>query len=393
MKNIKFILVALVAAFVTLGFTNVYAQEDGNRDESGHVVKGPYLTNEFGDNWFISFGGGATTFVGRDVAGIKVAPVTEITAGKWFVPSVGAQFGYSGYQNRINNSLNRPAFGDLNGIYGFHYVHGDILWNISNAVSGYKETRFWDIVPYVTSGVLVNVSENKVAKMKYAHEFAGGFGVISDFRLEETVGLYVKVGVLASQKSRMVAGVSGPGFSPAATVGLIISLSSKKNFDRYSSVATVPVVYPFTEQDYYNLKNKSDYLELENKALRKNIDECMNRQKDTVVIKETITEITPISLYFEIGKATLSENELAHFYDYFVSAVGDDDGVDFTVVGSADKNTGTYSRNIELSYQRAEYIRQQLIKLGIKEENVHIKIAEPGTLYENDKQNRVVIVD
>jgi hypothetical protein len=30
------------------------AQEDGNRDENGKIVRGPYETNRFGDNWFIS---------------------------------------------------------------------------------------------------------------------------------------------------------------------------------------------------------------------------------------------------------------------------------------------------------------------------------------------------
>ena len=39
MRNIKFIIVALVAMFVTLGSTSVFAQEDGNRDANGYVVK------------------------------------------------------------------------------------------------------------------------------------------------------------------------------------------------------------------------------------------------------------------------------------------------------------------------------------------------------------------
>ena len=34
------------------------AQENGNRDENGKIVRGPYLTNRFCDNWFMGVGGG-----------------------------------------------------------------------------------------------------------------------------------------------------------------------------------------------------------------------------------------------------------------------------------------------------------------------------------------------
>lgn len=36
------------------------AQENGNRDENGKVVRGPYETNRFGDNWFVGAGAGVT---------------------------------------------------------------------------------------------------------------------------------------------------------------------------------------------------------------------------------------------------------------------------------------------------------------------------------------------
>ena len=53
MKRLDFILgaAALIAVLLTVSpVTN--AQENGNRDENGKVVRGPYETNRFGDNWF-----------------------------------------------------------------------------------------------------------------------------------------------------------------------------------------------------------------------------------------------------------------------------------------------------------------------------------------------------
>lgn len=395
MKNIKFILVALVAIFITLGSTSVYAQEDGNRDKNGYVVKGPYLTNGGGSNWFINLGGGATTFLGTDVDGFKVAPAVELTAGKWFTPTVGAQFGYSGFQNRIDKTLNVPAFGDVNGVYGFHYVHGDFLWNFSNAVSGYKETRFWDVIPYATAGVLVNVSENAAGERGYAHEIAGGFGIINDFRLSNTVDLYLKVGALASQQRRMVAGTSGPGWSPTATVGITINLGKKKNFDRYLSVVPVPVVYPFTEQEYRMLLNENRMLREFNTQLQESLTDCQNAHKDTIIVKETVVKPAPLGLYFEIGKFDVFADKFAeeNLHDFAETILTHCKGAEIVITGCADSATGSYKRNLELASLRADHVRELLENYGIDPKQIMIKVAEPGSLSDSIELNRVAIVE
>ena len=130
---------AALAAVLMAAPKNANAQENGNRDEYGKVVRGPYETNRFGDNWFIGAGGGINVLLneGYDV---KIAPSLDAYFGKWFTPSVGMRAGYQG--------LNFNSVLDDNTVkYGYMYVHGDFLWNISNALSGYKETRFWNFVP------------------------------------------------------------------------------------------------------------------------------------------------------------------------------------------------------------------------------------------------------
>ena len=65
MKRLKLFLGAAALAAVALTASPaVNAQENGNRDENGRIVRGPYQTNAFGDNWFIGAGGG-----------IKVTPI------------------------------------------------------------------------------------------------------------------------------------------------------------------------------------------------------------------------------------------------------------------------------------------------------------------------------
>ena len=67
MKGIKFILGTLAVAGL-LGFSlTASAQENGNRDENGNIVRGSYETNGFWDNWFLGLGAGANTVVGENV--------------------------------------------------------------------------------------------------------------------------------------------------------------------------------------------------------------------------------------------------------------------------------------------------------------------------------------
>ena len=83
MKRLNIIMgaAALTAVFMT--------------DEFGNIVRGPYETNRFGDNWFIGAGGGINIFL-NDGYGIRISPSIDAGFGKWFTPSVGMRVGYQG---------------------------------------------------------------------------------------------------------------------------------------------------------------------------------------------------------------------------------------------------------------------------------------------------------
>ena len=58
----------------------------------------------FWDNWFVSFGYGATVLFGDyDAAGSfgkRISPTLNVAVGKWFTPGMGARLQYSGLQAR-----------------------------------------------------------------------------------------------------------------------------------------------------------------------------------------------------------------------------------------------------------------------------------------------------
>ena len=159
MKTVKFFLGALALSVVSMAFAPAaMAQENGNRDENGKIVRGPYLTNKFGDNWFIGVAGGVNIF---GDGGYKpgVGGALDVNVGKWFTPSVGARLGYNGLTGAEWSNTASVLGTSLDASknmykqqFGFAYVHADVLWNISHAFSGYKETRFWNFIPYFHSG-------------------------------------------------------------------------------------------------------------------------------------------------------------------------------------------------------------------------------------------------
>ena len=100
MKTIKlFAAVALVALSAVLS-SPVSAQENGNKDENGKVVRGAYLTNRFIDNWFVGVAGGVNLPFHEEHQ-TAVSPALDVNLGKWVTPCVGIRLGYSGLTGSI----------------------------------------------------------------------------------------------------------------------------------------------------------------------------------------------------------------------------------------------------------------------------------------------------
>lgn len=399
MKKIKFILAAFVVAMMS--FT-AFAQEDGNRDANGYVVRGPYLTNGGGSNWFVGVGGGFNTSFGKELKPFaEFKPennwAAEAFVGKWFTPTIGVRAGYKGVMN--NFAYNPDLY--VSNLYGngeqvrFGYVHGDVMWNLSNALGGYKETRFWDIIPYVGGGFLgINNgwTDNK---------FAVSAGIYNELRLSNVVNLFVDVNVLGTENpvglraiedgapvvSTATPHIQRPLYMPTATVGITFNLGKKKNFDRYSSVA--PVALPFTLDDYNNLNKRVGALEKENGDLKDKLIDCQNKQPQVkeVVVEKTRVLVGSNIITFPIGSCVLSETEAAKV-DAFAKSLDKDTLVQ--IVGSADSKTGTETRNYALAKNRANVVKNALLKAGVAEDRIAVDTRLDAT--DNARTSRSAIL-
>jgi len=395
MKNIKFIFVALVAMFVTLGSTSVYAQEDGNRDANGYVVKGPYLTNGGGANWFVGVGGGFNTAIGKEIKPFaEFTPknnwAAEAFIGKWFTPTIGARVGYKGVMNNFAYDADTyvsNAYGNGEQVR-FGYAHADLMWNLSNALSGYKETRFWDIIPYAGFGYLgINngQTDNKIGVSA---------GIYNEFRLSKVVNLFIDLGVIGTENPvglRTVADNAPvvtdetnvfvrPLYMPTATVGITFNLSKKKNFDRFSSVGVRKDVYDALKAQYDALVARGPEV--------KEVVKEVPVTKEVQVEKEVQVLVGGEIITFEINKANIDEEGMERIENFVKSFNGRDAVI--KVVGSADSKTGPDAFNRKLAQKRADAVKSVLVKNGISEDKISIETTLDAT--ENVETSRSAII-
>uniref|UniRef100_UPI003FF0E766 OmpA family protein n=1 Tax=Candidatus Cryptobacteroides bacterium TaxID=3085639 RepID=UPI003FF0E766 len=385
MKTFRIVMSALaVMAGVLVVSPAADAQENGNRDENGKVVRGAYETNKFGDNWFIGAGAGVNSWLGNG-ASPKAGVAVDAFVGKWITPTVGVRMGWKGLKDGVSA---KDGYTIADEKFNYNSAHVDLLWNLSNLFSGYKETRTWNISVYPTFAYM-NAAKNK--------EFGAGIGMLNNFRLGNRVGLYLDLSALTTKAD--FAGISPRpktlvGVLPSATFGLTVNLG-KTGFKRHSSVVPAIVPVPFTEAQYNNLQDKVNALEKENKDLKAQIEELKNAKPDTVTVSKAGDLVSPATLYYEIGSTKLSEREEAHLEFYVKNILEQAPDKVFVLTGSADKGTGTAARNQYLSEQRVNNVKKVLVeKYGIAEDHLIVK-AEGATnnRFGSAVLNRVVTIE
>ena len=365
---------ALVAVAMTAS-PALKAQENGNRDENGKVVRGPYETNRFGDNWFIGAGGGVNIFLNEGFDPV-IGPSIDANLGKWFTPSVGMRVGYQGFKTNVSADNATQNF-------GYMYFHGDFLWNMSNALGGYKETRFWNLVPYAHAGYFRTYGLN--GSEFYDNEIAAGAGLLHNLRLIDRLDLIIDM--RATVMNGRAIGTDGVSLLPSVTAGLAVDLGFP-NFVRTSTVvaalelanaekfAILEAATLALEAANLALEEENMDLEKANAALAKE-NSALKKKPSGMDFTAFFENMSPATVYFEIGQAVLNDKEMEHL-DFIakniVSSADKNTKIYLTLLGTADGNTGTMRRNQHLSEARAKYIYDILTaKYNISKERLIIK--------------------
>lgn len=383
---------ALVAVAMTAS-PALKAQENGNRDENGKVVRGPYETNRFGDNWFIGVGGGINIFLneGFDIA---ISPSIDANFGKWFTPSVGMRAGYQGFSTQVMAGEDARKF-------GYMYFHGDFLWNMSNALSGYKETRFWNLVPYAHAGYFRTYGLN--GSNFIDNEIAAGAGLLHNLRLVDRLDLIIDM--RATIVNGRAIGSDGVSLLPSVTAGLAVDLGFP-NFVRTSTIvgalelanaektAILEAAVLALEAANLALEEENINLDKANTALSKE-NAALKKRPAGMDLQTFFENMGPATVYFEIGQTVLNDKEMEHL-DFIaknlVTSADKNTKIYLSLLGTADGNTGTARRNQHLSEARAKYVYDILTtKYNISKERLIIK-SEVVKKAAKPALNRAVVI-
>jgi outer membrane protein OmpA-like peptidoglycan-associated protein len=262
------------------------------------------------------------------------------------------------------------------------YVHGDFLWNMSNALGGYKETRFWNFVPYLHAGYFRSYGLDGADFAD--NEIAAGAGLLHNLRLSNRIDLIVDM--KAIMVNGRVCASEELAILPSVTMGLAVDLGWP-SFVRTSSVIAAVETANLVQIEALEaaavalelaneaLVNENEQLSSMNDDLNKEVAALKNHPKYDA--SDFFKGMTPAAVYFDIGKAVLDEKQLCNldFLAKNIIAKADKNAkIIMTVMGSADSNTGSEGRNKALSEVRGKYVFDILTgKYGISKSRLTVK--------------------
>lgn len=353
------------------------------------------VTNRFWDNWFLSFGGGASVLLGDDDSagsfGKRISPTLNIAVGKWFTPGLGLRLQYSGLQARgFSYDATAPYVRGSQRMGGYYKqrfdymnLHGDVLFNLNALFGGYNAHRVYEIVPYLGAGFTYNYTS------PHRKAFALNAGIINKFRLSNAVDLNLELSAMGVEDKfdGQVGGDHGYDGLLSASVGLTYRFPTR-GFKR-------PAPQLISQLELAAMQASIAELAAANQQLAEDLRMAENAPVAEVTeVAEVVVpmDIAPRTVFFSIGSAELSPREIMDL-SYLAKHMQEFPETTFTVNGYADSATGSVSFNQELSRKRAQSVVDILVKqYGIAPERLTINAEGGVDTFGQPILNRVVLV-
>ena len=381
---------------VSLFSFSAFAQDETVIEVQGQ--RGPYVTNGFWDNWFVSAGGGVQVYFGESDTygdfGKRLAPALDISLGKWLTPSTGVRLQYSGLKAKgWTNGLLPYSDGkaDSKGYYKESFntmnLHADFLWNISNAIGGERD-RFWNLVPFAGMG-WARSSGNGSDK----NEIAVTLGLLHNWRLSGALDMNIEMkSMLVNQRFAFTNGSKGLNALGSLTVGLTYKFG-QRGFQRASDLIVVEDNTSYVEQ-IAALEGMLAKAEQRRLSLMQQLEDRNEELTEERSVEVPVPVMPELAIFFEIGKANLTEKSMINI-GYIADAIKQFPDKKFTLFASADKETGTPEFNMELSKKRGEAVYKAMVeKYGVNPEQLNIQaVGSQQQKYDGAQLNRVVVIE
>lgn len=401
----------LIAAVTCMSVTAVFAQKDKPGVEYRNL-RGPFVTNSFGDNWFISIGAGVdtwfrpTTVDAETNKGLnKFAPVFQIGAGKMLHPNYGIRltgsYGTVKDWTGLQGDYTHGAMGGGNGReyelkFNYWTIGADALFHFSNAVGGYKEARFYNTLLIGGVSFAQSCGEDTGEDRIRNSEFAVNLGLLNNFRLASGLDLNVELKSMIVRQAFSGNG-SGLGMLPSATIGFTYKFNDRRFYTAKTAIdKAVADAGKAYDGRIRNLENELAAAEARAAQYKENANKAPETIVETITetVTEKIVEEVPLAVFFPIGKSELTDFEMLNVY-YVAEVIKRNPDKVYSVIGIADKDTGTHQVNQEVSAKRAESVYKALVeKAGVDPKQVQVKaMGDRINPFELPEMNRVVIIE
>ncbi len=336
-------------------------------------------------HWFVELGNYATFLQGgtnnNTAFGDRLSYVNPtISVGRWHRPYFATRLNLQGgrFEEYVHNGNSA--------VTGKHtYLNGslDFMFDVVNYFAPYKENRFFHVIPFVGVGAsnLFN-SQYACGMEKNGHLSAMALaGLQLKFRLAKRVDLNLE-GKIAATDHEL------PSYAEGTEVrgGYLGSLGASLTFHLGKKEFT-----PVVPQDDALIKGLNDQIN----ALRAENAELSKRPVDCPEVEAPQVAGVAVGnvVYFRLNSAVVDANQMINIRNIAEYAKNNTETI--TLVGHADRQTGTPDYNYKLSERRAEAVKKILVeRFGISADR--IKTSWEGDRvqpYAENVWNRVVIMN
>ena len=391
MKKIA-LLALLCAAYLVPNF--VSAQEVTYVEDPSQG----YLFNRMRDNWFIDAEGGVGVFMSPYDAntpfGQRLGAKINVHIGKWFSPLLGLRFG--GDFEQLKGATwtgNYAALGYRNWPKMYkdgkfaptHFndagVTGDVLFNVSNWLCGYKPYRFYNVIFYVgadANWVYARDGKRPVSdgKWKYganddpdhSRNYSIHAGLLHSFAVTKKFDILLDMRFDFLQEHADGAGMGYRTWNeyPSLMVGMSYKLGKS---EWNAPVTAVCPEWKYTDAEGDALA--ADLADAKRKIadLEDQLRKCLENKKEA---PKADGEMPLATIYFPINRT-----DVLGVQRNVVDAVAEvmkNENRDYLLTGWADNYTGNDKINVRLRKGRVATVKQELVKRGVAENRLETQI-------------------
>lgn len=355
-----------------------------------------YLFNRMRDNWFIQADGGVglmmSSYDKHEHFGHRLGAKADLFVGKWFSPLIGlrggldyeqikgatwtgnyAALGYRNWPRQLDGGKYVPQHFNNFGLVG------DVLFNVSNWLVGYKPNRFYNCIFYVgmaVNWVYARDGERPVSDgaWKYganddtdhSRNYSMQCGLLNSFAITKKIDFNVDLRFDLMQEHIDGAGMGYRTWNEYP--GILLGLTYKLGKSEWNApVTAVCPEWKYTDAEgdelTANLNNANRKIaDLENQ-LRK----CLEKKPEADAADAPLATI-----YFPINRTEVlgvQRNVLDA-----VSEVMKNENRNYLLTGWADNYTGNDQINVRLRKGRVATVKDELVKKGIADSRLETQI-------------------